>query len=181
MYKEDFENLISNNFEAGVEYLLDYANKTQDPRLIKVVDTINVLKRVQKELQEVHIKDTYTLEDCIIAYVGRLYYSYIDTLPNAPTNETQRELDVLFGIADASNELDNLTKVANPENKPITNTKSIFSDIGKALISTHNSNNALPTDPEPISTTYTDGVHVADDTCNLHPISSHNSSKFVGE
>lgn len=181
MYKEDFENLISNNFEAGVEYLLDYANKTQDSRLMKVSDIIRVLQYVQKELEEVHVKDTYTLEDCIIAYVGRLYYSYIDTLPNAPTNETQRELDVLFGIADASNELDNLTKVTNPENKPITSTKSIFSDIGKALISTHNSNNALPTDPEPISTTYTDGVHVADDTCNLQPISSHNSSKFVGE
>lgn len=96
------------------------------------------------------------------------------------------ELDLLFGdITDARKSLEDLKTQTDSNNNVIADF-SIKDKIEDDLISTKNSDNALPNelskqDDVPISTKITDGIHHDDETDNTEFISSHNSDRATAE
>lgn len=96
------------------------------------------------------------------------------------------ELDLLFGeVTDAKKTFEELKVVSDPNNNAIAD-NSIKDKVEADLISTKNSDNALPNelskqDDVPISTETTDGIHHHDETDNTELISTHNSDRAIAE
>lgn len=96
------------------------------------------------------------------------------------------ELDLLFGeLTDAKKTFEELKIVSDPNNNAIAD-NSIKDKVEADLISTKNSDNALPNelskqDDVPISTEITDGIHHDDETDNTELISTHNSDRAIAE
>lgn len=182
MNKADFDNLLQSDLQEAYSILQEYTKHPDTPQNIKDIgNKMDVLYSVITDMQPVMGAGKIDIRDCVKLYTQQLIQAYKHTLPDVPKSEKQQELDTLFGNSSiVKNELWELREECDPDNTPISGTVKTNVD----LISTHNSDNALPdklanVELTPISNGVTEGVHDGDTTCNTVPISSHNSSKFV--